>query len=141
MKSFLVLAIFASILACAQPDYLSDDEPLSDNAEKPVALCPYSLTKKKICFSLNWNSAPSSKESNSFELEFSEPLEEKLLIKLWMPSMGHGSAPVTITHRDPKHISVSNVYFIMPGDWEIRISTRNAQDEIENQLNIPFLIP
>jgi len=43
---------------------------------------------------------------------------------LWMPSMGHGSSPVTIKKLGVGVYDISDVYFIMDGDWHIKIQLR-----------------
>jgi len=141
LKLCFILAIASLFLGCAQPDYLDSNTKLSDNSEKPGAQCLYKLPKQQSCVSIKWNNSPSSKDNNSFDLELSETVDDRLFIILWMPSMGHGSAPVNALQRDPRNISVSHVYFIMPGYWEIQISTRNSQGEVTDKLNIPVNIP
>lgn len=46
-------------------------------------------------------------------------LDGELKVKLWMPSMGHGSSPVKISKTGEGVYEVSEVYFIMAGEWEI----------------------
>ena len=45
---------------------------------------------------------------------------------LWMPSMGHGSSPVTIKKIATGVYDISDVYFIMDGDWQIRVQLKNG---------------
>lgn len=58
---------------------------------------------------------------------------------LWMPSMGHGSSPVTIKKLDTGIYDVSDVYFIMDGDWQIRIQLKNNETILE-ELNFTYYI-
>ncbi len=41
--------------------------------------------------------------------------------KLWMPSMGHGSAPTRVVRVSDMCIKIENVKFMMSGDWEIHL--------------------
>ncbi len=59
-------------------------------------------------------------------------------VVLWMPSMGHGSAPTKIDpvandqgQAVPGAYLVSRMYFVMPGDWDIRVNLthRNGRKE------------
>ena len=62
-------------------------------------------------------------------------------VKLWMPSMGHGSSPVKLDHaKDAGHadvpgvFEVTHVYFVMPGDWEIHVQLKNGPKVIEDAI-------
>ena len=57
------------------------------------------------------------------------PLDFSLF--LWMPSMGHGSSPVTLKKIATGVYDISDVYFIMDGDWQIRVQLKNASTIIE----------
>jgi hypothetical protein len=48
-------------------------------------------------------------------------IEGEVAVVLWMPSMGHGSSPVSVAKIDVGTYRASQVFFTMPGDWEIRI--------------------
>lgn len=58
---------------------------------------------------------------------------------LWMSSMGHGSGPVTIKKLDTGIYDVSDVYFIMDGEWQIRIQLKNNETILE-ELNYTYNI-
>lgn len=45
---------------------------------------------------------------------------------LWMPSMGHGSTPTAVTRLDVGTYRASNVFFIMPGEWEIKFQVKDG---------------
>ena len=87
--------------------------------------CDVNFPKLKTCFDLAWNEGPYVSKYSSFNLipldntaELSS-LEPK--IELWMPSMGHGSRPVKLTRLENKEYLVEQVFFMMKGQWEIRI--------------------
>jgi hypothetical protein len=50
--------------------------------------------------------------------------------------MGHGSAPVKITPQAPGVYEVSDVFFIMPGDWEIQIQLRTPLAGAPDQFQV-----
>lgn len=42
--------------------------------------------------------------------------------KLWMPDMGHGSSPTALVRQDDFCTRVDRLNFLMPGDWELRVT-------------------
>lgn len=67
-------------------------------------------------------------------------LEDKVEVVLWMPSMGHGSAPTQIQRVLDSNgdlltgvYNVRNVYFTMGGDWEVRVVLTNNEGLKETQ--------
>jgi hypothetical protein len=61
-------------------------------------------------------------------------LNDNIEVVLWMPSMGHGSAPTQVERAVDANgdllsgvFNVRNVYFIMGGDWEVRVTLTDAQ--------------
>lgn len=61
-----------------------------------------------------------------------------LKVELWMPHMGHGSSPVTITQFGVNKYKITEAYFIMPGAWEVRVSF--ILDGLQHKLHIPIEI-
>lgn len=62
-------------------------------------------------------------------------LSDKIEVELWMPSMHHGSSP-TYVEAAPYQAGlfyVRDVFFIMSGDWEIRVTLTNEIGETETQ--------
>jgi hypothetical protein len=49
--------------------------------------------------------------------------------------MGHGSTPTTTTRVDVGSYRVSNVFFTMPGEWELRLQAKNGT-EVLDEANI-----
>jgi len=106
--------------------------------------CPLQFVVSGYCASLTWQSTPSDQGSASFTLKFWKAEQESpqgpyadptgsVYTKLWMPSMGHGSSPVTLTHSQdssgnqvPGVFQGSDVYFIMPGAWDVHVQILNG---------------
>lgn len=134
MKTLLLTSFFL-ITACARPDYITAKE-LAGSHENGSAC---SIQFSGNCATLTWQTQPSSSGSSPFTLQFQTPLTtEQLSVVLWMPSMGHGSAPVTISSSDQQTFSVTDVYFIMPGDWEVRIYLQNGATT--EQFFVPLML-
>ncbi|MBY0518635.1 MAG: FixH family protein [Bacteriovoracaceae bacterium] len=94
-----------------------------------------SFTKLGIDLTLRWSSGCPSFDGCSLQIDLSEPLPSgsELFGELWMPSMGHGSSPFTIKQIGPSSWVFSDIYFIMAGDWQLKIKVKNdgrSQDEI-----------
>lgn len=55
-----------------------------------------------------------------------QDLPLSLHVYLWMPAMGHGSAPVKITKINEGEYKVTDAHFIMGGLWEIRFQLKDG---------------
>lgn len=44
------------------------------------------------------------------------------MAKLWMPDMGHGSAPTRLTAANENCTVVERINFLMEGDWQILVT-------------------
>lgn len=45
--------------------------------------------------------------------------------ELWMPSMGHGSSPVSLFPQGSGCTAIRNMNFMMRGNWELRLWLNN----------------
>lgn len=145
MKYFLVL--FSLTLACAKPNYQDDAK---QEQQQIVNSDGYKLVSASLGLTvdLNFDKAPNDSEENFFTLQFHQAgslvpvaVDQTIAVVLWMPSMGHGSSPVKIQKTADGIYLVSKVYFIMPGDWEIRLQikdkeTLNVVEQIIQKLSI-----
>lgn len=67
-------------------------------------------------------------------------LEDSVEVVLWMPSMGHGSAPTQIQRVLDSNgeimagiFHVRNIYFTMGGEWEVRVVLTDSNLKKETQ--------
>lgn len=141
MRHFFLLCLLLG--ACARPDYITDEEWQRLN-QKPTTeeVCSTLFPATKICGEVAWSNTPTSSGMNEFILQLHGDTSqfENLTALLWMPSMGHGSAPVKIEPLGDGRYRIYNVYFIMPGDWEVRLFLKKAGQTVD-QLFIPLMIP
>ncbi len=88
-----------------------------------------STTAPEVCAHLGFKAEPSASSVQEFMLHFmpesSVDVKEiaNVTVSLWM-EMGpdsHGSSPVTITQGNDVHYMVKDVYFLMPGIWQVKI--------------------
>ena len=52
-------------------------------------------------------------------------------IYLWMPSMNHGSSPITVNHLSTGVYKLSDIYFIMDGNWQLRTQLKAGNTLLE----------
>ena len=104
------------------------------------------FSKSDLCASLKWVKPASEEEKGTFRLRFFKKGAEGIAIdpghpvavKLWMPSMGHGSSPVKVAPLKsstgstlPGEYEVSEVYFVMPGAWEIWVQLKQGSKVLD----------
>ena len=144
MRYFLVL--FFLFVGCAKPNY----QDAIAQGQQNVNGNGYKLASATLGLAIDliFDKAPTDSEENFFTLQFHNPdgvtavaLDKNVAVILWMPSMGHGSSPVKIQKTADGIYRVSKVYFIMPGDWEIRLQikdkeTSNVIEQITQKLSI-----
>lgn len=91
----------------------------------------------------SWVEGPFTPEKSKLLITIYIPpaLEDKLSdlslqAELWMPTMGHGSAPVTIRKipEEKDFFEVDDIYFIMPGLWEIKVSILKEDKVIKEKV-------
>jgi hypothetical protein len=130
-----ILKLFAVgflLAACAHPNY---KETPVDPTEEQLGTCDIDLKDSKMCASFSWDILPADDKDGSFVLEFHGDHDASQVVDLivdlgvvlWMPGMGHGSKPVEITHLGNGQYRVSNVFFVMHGDWEIQVQLKNKK--------------
>lgn len=136
---FFILTLF--ITACANPDYVTPEDLQEHNQSKPSEKCSLSFPKVQICADIQWVAPPVSSQAGELTVNLSSQYSGSFSALLWMPSMGHGSAPVKIESTGPGQYHITNMYFIMPGDWEVRMFLKNSSGEVIDQLFIPLMVP
>jgi hypothetical protein len=97
---------------------------------------------------MNWQAMPNETAYGSFTFKTFRPNAADgspipvdppgtIAVVLWMPSMGHGSAPLAINKLDVGTFSASNVFFTMKGDWQIIFQLKSA-GAVQDQAIIPI---
>lgn len=94
--------------------------------------CGMYFKTEKLCLTQKWDEVPSKTTAGKMTLTFEDSEGRKIspvhtpFVLLWMPSMGHGSAPVTMTLIEDGVYSVTNVRFIMGGPWDIHYQIKDG---------------
>ena len=152
MKKLAMIALSVIFLtACNSPllSHVEADEIIRNPISQKPSDCPLLFAKQGLCASWTWAKAPNDEDFAQAQVRFwkvdeatsSGPYVDPSLTvsaKLWMPSMGHGSSPVTVQrHLDasgaalPGIFDVSKVYFSMPGPWEVWLQLKQDGKVVE----------
>lgn len=165
-KLGLIILLSVLVFGCAKPNYQDrnpstlstpDEDPTPDtpvpikpvepNPNLPPATCKHVFTKTQTCLNYKWTKSATSTEMGSIEL-FLAAIEKPLIpidlnynvaIVLWMPSMGHGSRPVVVEKQSSSKYNATKIFFIMPGDWEIRFQLK-SNNEIVDEYVVKIII-
>lgn len=135
----LIYVFLGLSLGCANPEYLDDTHYLPQGSDS--ISCAQRIAN--ICTDIIWNQGPSSQGESRFHIQFDSELPESAVLEviLWMPSMNHGSAPVTVKRISNSSFEASKVFFIMPGDWEVRILLKDSSGSILGRHTLEFILP
>jgi len=151
-KLFLIAVVLGAFgtMGCLSPilthaESKNAAQPATTRDSKSLADCDVTFKTQGLCASMDWINYPKEGELGAFKLRFWQagkgnangPYFEPNLpvfVRLWMPSMGHGSSPVTLTPAldsnglvMPGVYDVTQVYFVMRGNWEIQIQLKDAE--------------
>jgi hypothetical protein len=127
--NFISLLLILFLIGCARPQYLSPDtstppalKPQTENG------CVARFKHSGGCLDIKWELLPTEEAFGSFVFTTSDIstgllkdfTKADLKVILWMPSMGHGSSPVSVEKLSTGIYRAKNVFFNMKADWEIR---------------------
>ena len=120
-KIILFLFIF-SLASCGKSPLLNKVNKNLNEVTGSVLLSEQ-FAKEQLGFSLDWSVAPGLDELSSFDLKLERALKinQTLNVYIWMPEMGHGSSPVTMSQLNSTDYNFSELAFIMPGLWVLHI--------------------
>lgn len=101
---------------------------------------------KTVCAHAHFHKYPSSLEESQFTLhiEFDDEsiVVNEAFVDLWMDmgnDHGHGSAPLSIDpSEEVNHFEISNGWFVMQGEWLIRVKFKVDQKDM--MIQIPVVI-
>lgn len=156
LRMMVWTGVLALHVACARPIYESHDQPGFSGAggdradSEKASACPTRFRQSHACLTWVWSKVPSSGEPGSliFKIYRGNAYDDTPVlvdpgrlpaVVLLMPSMGHGSSPTTVTALDIGTYRADNVFFIMPGDWQVRFQIKDGthvEDEAVVDLTI-----
>jgi hypothetical protein len=152
MKSWPII-IFLLVISCGKA-------PLFAPLEKTTITHTNALSSNDVeiwpdhrtHFAIQWKSRPTSTAEAQFIIKFWDSyhtnffgpydhLLNRLCLFLWMKmpdGSEHGSSPITLTTLDD-HYQASDLYFIMPGLWQIRLRTVESSSHCTGLKSDPYL--
>lgn len=151
LSPFLIIIFFAA--ACAQPKYLTKEQPQKNSDEKTaVSDKSAGFAQGDLFVSFKWIEMPTDEAEGSALIRIwranladgspvpVDPLGLPSAV-LWMPSMNHGSSPVSVERLDIGTFKLNKIYFTMRGDWEVRVqieSSTSANDKNLAKITLSF---
>jgi hypothetical protein len=143
-KNRIGLLFLSFFIGCAEPKYVISNEegPNKPGLQESKSNCQISFSNSGLCLTWYWETKPTSTKPGSLifktyrlnlldQTPIEVDLESTPQVVLWMPSMGHGSTPTQTARVDRGTYRATNVFFIMPGDWEIRFQVKNGATVID----------
>jgi len=127
----LLLLIFLN--SCGDSPFLEEKEgtPLIAGEQLQSGL---SLPGGLYNFTPKWRSGPNIGSESKIQILVTNSedrptsIEGDFTLMLWMPTMGHGSFPVTVEEVGVGLYEASQVFFTMPGYWDIHFQVTNGDD-------------
>lgn len=126
-RKYLFSLIVAFLLiggACSSEGDKKEDQPTPNDFNLEA--------HKKITMKLQWPTPPVASQFLSLVLQFSGPEGTDFSqlqvsrFKPWMTSMGHGGyddeQKITKNPKVSSEFIIENVYFTMPGKWDVEVS-------------------
>jgi hypothetical protein len=148
--SFVIILFSLTLtsIGCAKENYAKKHTADTSKSGQTADTCA-AYFKSGHCVSLVWETVPSENTTGAFIFKtlrasedgtyIAEDIEGTVSVVLWMPSMGHGSSPVNVERTDVGTYRATNVFFVMPGSWEIRVQL-SAGNKILDTAILPIEI-
>lgn len=128
----------------------------SNSIQSVQASDEFVWTDNRMHFALQWHSIPATGSNSPFAIKFWDSyqtnflgpyskLSKNVCVFLWMKmpdGSEHGSSPLVLTEKTSDNGSfyhLDDVYFIMPGTWQIRIRTVNSMTDCQGLKSDPYL--
>ncbi len=115
--------------------------------DHPPAMSHLVFAKGALHAHATWQVGPQETDESVLRLEWKnganhQPIEPKgsFKVELWMPDMGHGSAPTQVQRVLDQQgnpmvgvYDVYNVYFMMSGRWQVNVTLTYADGSRETK--------
>jgi hypothetical protein len=159
MKSILTCFLFLAVSCGKSPLYgpIKDNNNSSTDIQSALASDEQIWSDNRMHFALQWHSIPATGSNSSFSLKFWDSyqtnflgpynqLNQNVCVFLWMKmpdGSEHGSSPLVLTEKttdNGSYYHLDDVYFIMPGKWQIRIRTVGTSSDCQGFKSDPYLL-
>ena len=127
MKGIILLFLF---FGCSKsPVFNHKDE--GEGLSQRVVNGKQSAELNSILYKYHWITGPSVYDESKILLTIQDKSGKlfdppEINFQIWMPTMGHGSSPVKVEHLSQGIYSISDIYFIMEGYWELQVEDNNT---------------
>lgn len=132
------------MFSCAKPNHLelqpkTETEKPNPQKSQQTGTCNLFFKETRLCVEIIWEKFPNEPAKGSFILKyfvqetpakFIDP-RQKPAVVLWMPSTGHGSSLVKVEKISTGEYKATEVFFDMPGEWEIRLQLKDGKDVVD----------
>lgn len=144
----LTLVLLVSCMACANPRWAPEEnaspqDASQDGKENTAATCRL-VFKSGLCLDWEWEKLPNDSDFGALvfktyrwvnDQRVPEDLSGTAALVLWMPSMGHGSSPTTVTRAEQGVYRATRVFFVMPGAWDLHFQNKSADKVIDETVD------
>ena len=125
-------------MGCGESPFINDEKNPGDLVvARPSAESKLTLTKKNLIVHPFFRVGPSVGDENNLLIIITDKSSKAidhsldLRVMLWMPTMGHGSFPVTVTETSSGVFEASEIFFTMPGYWDVHFQIYENNNLIE----------
>ncbi len=138
MKILLLVFIFSALISCGKSPLQMKKTGLETSGNTGLESTK-TLKTTQHSLSLTWLSpVNSTDEAHALLIAkkngSASDLPEQIKIFLWMPTMGHGSSPITVKKIGTGLYDLSQIYFIMDGFWQLRIQLKNNNETLDEEI-------
>lgn len=145
LKLLISLLALTTFAACDMPiTQMKDKNSLGDlKFAKATEECDFVFKKMDVCGKIKWVTKASTSEEGVIHVLLTKsddtlvtwPASYELKMKLWMPHHSHGSAPTEREIlKDNSTVQFANLWFIMPGHWDLMFSLVEGDKELDKAI-------
>ena len=138
----LIFLMLFPLVSCGEsPLFNHAKEALQKATHGALESDAHKFTKSGYSFAIKWMEGPAlgtsrfvirswKSDTGSINGPYTD-FPKTLFVFLWMPAMGHGSAPVKLKSLGDGEYEVSEVQFIMGGKWEVKFQLKNGSQVVD----------
>lgn len=134
-----MVGIFCLLLlvGCQAPLFkMQKDKPQKGVIAVEKTECSHQWKNLGVCFTYSGLEQPRVNEEAKVQIVIPDESQAqklhslRLKAYLWMPEHGHGSAPLRIEVVNPGVIFLHNLWFVMPGLWNLHLQWTNQDEQV-----------
>lgn len=145
MKALNLIILLTLILlpSCGDSPFLEDDSTPTEGVNSTQALgseLNLALTKSQLSFNYYWQTGPHIGNESKLLIIISDKdgrpadPEKEFSVMIWMPTMGHGSFPISVSKVQQGIYEAKEIFFTMPGLWDIHFQLLNEGNSLDEEV-------